>query len=221
VYQGAYDSAGNRIIAGFPYGGEGVEGGWIPWIVGGPTPIAPGVPTLMFGFSTGIFKYFIHQDPDWVYTTQSFDNFAELSRLAGSVLNATNPDLSAFSERGGKLLMWHGWSDPALSANASVDYYEAVRAGDEQADSYLRLFMLPGVLHCGGGPGPYRVDYVSPIENWVENGEPPTKLIAGYTGEDGKPSGGRPICAYPETARHTGGDNRQPGNFVCENHSER
>ena len=67
VYDDARDDAGNRLIAGYPFGSEGEVQGWVPWIVGGPAPIAPGVPTLQFGFATGIFKYFIHQDPDWQY----------------------------------------------------------------------------------------------------------------------------------------------------------
>ena len=215
VYEAASDDAGNRLIAGYPYGSEGEAQGWVPWIVGGPAPIAPGVPTLQFGFATGIFKYFIHQDPDWQYNTQTFSNYADVSRLAGSVLNATDPDLSAFKSRGGKLLLWHGWADPALSALASIDYFEAVEAVDPDAQDYFRLFLLPGVLHCAGGPGPSFVDYLTSLENWVEKEQAPDQLTA-YAKRGSEPGDSRTICAYPARARFKGGDGREAGDFVCE-----
>jgi feruloyl esterase len=216
VYDGASDAAGKQIIRGYPFGSEAEAGGWVPWIVGGLSPIAPGIPSLQFGFATGIFKYFIHQDPDWLYTTQSFDDYDATSRLAGSVLNATDPDLSAFKARGGKLLLWHGWSDPALSALVSIDYFDSVKAGDDEVTDYFRLFLLPGVLHCAGGPGPSVVDYLTPLEAWVEKAEPPSQLTAYYPpGGGGEQSEARPICAYPARARYEGGSGRQAEDFSC------
>jgi hypothetical protein len=90
------------------------------------------------------------------------------ARLVGTFLNATNPDLDAFKAKGHKLVMWHGWSDPALSALASIDYYERVQARDATIRDYFRLFMMPGVLHCAGGPGPDTVDWPAVIADWVE-----------------------------------------------------
>ena len=216
VYDGASDDAGNRLIAGYPFGSEAEAGGWVPWIVGGLAPIAPGIPTLQFGFATGIFKYFIHQDPEWQYTEQTFDDYAATSRLAGSVLNATDPDLSVFKSRGGKLLLWHGWSDPALSALASIDYFDAVKAVDEEVSDYFRLFLLPGVLHCAGGTGPSVVDYLTSLEAWVEKAEAPTQLTAYFQPGGGESSEARPICAYPARARYRSGGGRQAEDFTCE-----
>ena len=217
VYSGAHDGAGNLLMPGYPVGSEGESNGWVPWIVGGAVPILPGVPSLQVGFSNGIFKYFIHQDPDWQYMTQKFDDYANESRLAGSVLNATATDLSAFKSAGGKLLMWHGWSDPALTALASAQYYEAVAAGDPEVEDYFRFFLLPGVLHCAGGPGPSLVDYLTPLEQWVEHGLAPVQLTARFAGTDGVSAGARPLCAYPKHAQYKGsGSDRVVSNFTCE-----
>jgi feruloyl esterase len=217
VYEGAHDAAGNLLMAGYPYGSEGESNGWVPWIVGGAVPIAPGVPSLQVGFSNGIFKYFIHQDPDWQYMTQQFDDYADESRLAASVLNATATDLSAFKAAGGKLLMWHGWSDPALTALASAQYYEAVAAGDPEVEDYFRFFLLPGVLHCAGGPGPSLVDYLTSLEQWVEHGQAPAQLTARFASADGVAAGARPLCAYPKFAQYKGsGNDRDASNFTCE-----
>ncbi|MDA1076491.1 MAG: tannase/feruloyl esterase family alpha/beta hydrolase [Proteobacteria bacterium] len=216
VYDGPKDATGKQIIAGFPFGGEAEAGGWVPWIVGGPAPIAPGVPTLQAGFSNGIFKYFIHQDPDWKYTEQEFADYEQTSRLMGSVLNATSQDLSAFNDRGGKLLMWHGWADPALSALVSTEYYEAVTRADAQAPDYFRFFLLPGVLHCGGGPGPSTVDYLTALEEWVEKDQAPSTLTAYFPDTKGSARESRPLCAYPERATWSGsGSDRVAANFAC------
>ncbi len=111
--------------------------------------------------------------------------------------------------------MWHGWADPALSALASIDYFEAVEAVDPDAQDYFRLFLLPGVLHCAGGPGPSFVDYLTSLENWVEKEQAPDQLTA-YAKRGSEPGDSRTICAYPARARFKGGDGREAGDFVCE-----
>jgi len=127
----------------------------------------------MFAFGTQIFKYFVFDRPDWDYSTYDMSHYAADTRLAASFLNATNPDLDQFKAHKGKLIIWHGWADTALPAQATVDYYQQVRAHDKDAADYCRLFMIPGCLHCGGGPGASEVDWLSVIVDWVEHQKAP------------------------------------------------
>jgi feruloyl esterase len=131
------------------------------------------------------------------------------------VLNATSPDLSVFKARGGKLILWHGWADPALSAIASIRYHDEVYARDPEAANYLRTFLLPGVLHCGGGVGPDSVDWTNAISSWVERGVAPERLVARKL-SNGAVTRSRPLCPYPLKAVHTGsGSTDDEANFVC------
>ena len=132
----------------------------------------------MFAFGTRIFKYLIFNQPDWDYSTYNFSNFQRDTHLAASFLNATNSNLDPFKAHQGKLIIWHGWADPALPPQATVDYYRQLQAHDPNAAAYCRLFMVPGCLHCGGGPGASDVDWLSAIVDWVEHDQAPDRLIA-------------------------------------------
>ncbi len=205
IYAGARDGAG-PIYPGYSPGAECDPNQWMAWIVG-PMPSFvqnDHVADLMFAFGTQIFKYLVFNNPDWNYSTYDFSNFAADTRLAASFLNATNPDLDAFKARKGRLIIWHGWADPALPAQATVNYYRQVQAHDPSAVEYCRLFMVPGCLHCGGGPGASEVDWLSVIVDWVEHGKAPDKLIASKH-DQGKPVMTRPLFAYPGTAVYKGG----------------
>lgn len=206
------------IFPGQPVGGEGEPAGWSAWIVGvNPMVLkTQNTPSLRFAFGTEIFKYFIFGDPNWDYTRYDFSSFARDSAQAARILNATSPDLDAFKARGRKLVLWHGWSDPALSALGTIKYYEQVQARDAGVRDYARLFMMPGVLHCAGGPGPDRVDWVSVIDNWVEKGQAPTRVIAGKGPAGETPTMTRPLCLYPQRAVYSGtGRVLEEQNFVC------
>src|SRR5215470_2591244 len=135
--------------------------GW--WDLVPPMLARDHVPDLTFAFGTQVFKYLIFNNPNWDYSTYDFSNFENDTRLAASFLNATNPDLQKFKARHGKLVIWHGWADPALPALATTDYYRQVLAHDARAPEYCRLFMIPGCMHCGGGPGAADVDWLSVI----------------------------------------------------------
>ena len=130
-------------------------------------------------------------------------------------LNATDPDLSAFRKRGGKLLMYTGWADMAVSPLGTIEYYESVLKNDPGAAADVRLFMLPGVDHCFGGFGPDVVDVLDEIDQWVESGKAPDRLTVYW--KDDKSTGGRLACAYPEVVTYKGeGDPRDPSSFTCE-----
>jgi feruloyl esterase len=206
IYVGARNDKG-QIYPGYTPGAECDPGQWIAWIVG-PLPGLSNehAPDLMFAFGTQIFKYLVFNNPNWDYSTYDFSNYANETRLAASFLDATNADLSSLKARKGKLIIWHGWADPALPPQATINYYRQVQAHDSNAADYCRLFMVPGCLHCGGGPGASDVDWLSAIVDWVEHDKPPDKLIASKR-DHGKTVMSRPLFAYPDTAKYQGSGN--------------
>lgn len=233
VYNGPKDSKGNSLYYGYPFGGENSEGGWPRWLTGGlkyqsdldafqggvdvGEAKAPVVPNAHFGFGNGIMKYFIYNNPEWTYTNYNYDTLRKDSARVAETLNATKPDLSAFRKRGGKLLIYTGWSDAAISAFATIGYYDDVLAHDNSAAKDTRLFMMPGVEHCFGGPGPSFVNYLSEIDKWVESGKAPEQTAAYWLDEKFQPSGSRLICAYPKVAKYDGkGNTRDASSFKCE-----
>ncbi len=215
IYQGARSDKG-PIGPGFPQGMECDPDQWLAWLTG---PVAAmlakdHVPDLTFAFGTQVFKYLVFNNPDWDYSTYDFSNFERDTRLAASFLNATSADLGAFKSRKGKLILWHGWADPALPAQATADYYLQVQARDPAAGDYCRLFMVPGCLHCGGGPGAADVNWLSVIVDWVEQGKAPERLVAAKK-EQGRVVMTRPLYPYPQYAVYKGtGDTNSADNFV-------
>jgi hypothetical protein len=203
IYAGVHNDKG-LIYPGYSPGAECDPGNWIAWFVG-PSPgmAKDHAANLMFAFGTQIFKYLVFNNPDWNYATYDFSNFANDTRLAASYLDATNVDLSGLEARKGKLIIWHGWADPALPAQGTIDYYRHLQAHDPNASNYCRLFMVPGCLHCGGGPGATDVDWLSVIVDWVEHGAAPDKVIASKRGY-GKIQMTRPLYSYPTTAIYKG-----------------
>ncbi len=136
-------------------------------------------------------------------------------------MEATNPDLSAYKTRGGKLLIYHGWNDGgsggAISPLNSIAYYESVlaRMGPRQ-EQWLRLFMVPGMAHCGGGPGPNQFPAIAAMERWRESGVAPDKILAVRVNSNGRADMTRPLCPYPQIAAYNGvGSTNDAGNFTC------
>ena len=217
VIYGGPTSNGSPIHPGFPLGGEDDPGGWDTWIAGVASREARMIPNLHYGFGTELYKYFVFGDPAWDYTRYDFSTWTEDVAETAEILNATESDLGPFRDAGGKIIFWTGWSDPALTALGTIDYYERVQANDAAVREYARLFMLPGVLHCGGGPGPDNVDWLRAIEDWVERDTPPRRLLATRLGEGGEPVMTRPVCAYPEVAVYGGtGPTDDQASFRCE-----
>ncbi len=211
VYDGpALD--GEPLYHGFNYGGEHDLGGWPGWVVG-----QPGGASAQYGFGTELFKYFVFGDPDWDYTRYDFSTWKEDVAPTAAILNATDTDLSRFRDGGGRIIYWTGWSDLALSSLGTIGYYVRLASDDAAARDYARLYMLPGVLHCAGGPGPDRVDWVEAIRAWVEDGQAPERLLASKMGEDDAVTMTRPVCPYPQVAVYDGsGDPNDEASFACE-----
>jgi len=219
IYAGPI-SNGESIFRGFPFGGENDPGGWDRWIAGANRTAESGAPNLHYGLGTELYKYFVFDDPDWDYTTYDFSNWSDDVAEASKILDATDPDLGPFRDAGGKLILWTGWSDSALTALGTIDYYDKVSALDPVATDYARLFMLPGVLHCGGGPGPDEVDWLTAIAAWVEQDAAPVRLVATkWSGPDDEMAPGltRPVCAYPQVAVYNGsGATDDEASFRCQ-----
>jgi feruloyl esterase len=171
--------------------------------------------------ATGLdqFRYLVFRDPAW--TIARFDFDADLARAEeedANSLNALNPDLRRFIARGGKLIQYHGWSDPQIAPGNSPQYYdrvvEAVGGADTVRQSY-RLFMAPGMGHCSGGEGPNTFDMVSALERWVEQGRAPDRIVATRS-TGGAVRLSRPLCPYPRVALYKGsGDPNDESSFVC------
>ncbi len=230
VYDGPKDSQGNPLFYGFPFGGETALGGCSRWLTGGLKYLSnlddfqagvdaggfegPVTPSLFYSSGNGVMKYFVYNDPDWTGDDYDFDRLEKDSKRLAETLDATNPDLSAFRERGGTLLIDTGWSDTAAPALAVIGYYEEVLAHDETTTADVRLFMMPGVEHCSGGPGPSFVNYLTEIDRWVETVKAPDQTTAYWLDEKFRPTGSRRLCAYPKVAQYDGkGDTRDAPSF--------
>jgi feruloyl esterase len=165
------------------------------------------------------FRYVLFKNPNWKWQALNFDSDVALAdQMNGSILNAVDPNLKAFKSHGGKLIMYHGWSDPHLSPLNSINYYNSVVAamgGVTQTEDFARLFMVPGMEHCHGGPGPDTFDKVGVLEQWVQHGIAPNTIIASHL-TNGMVDMTRPLCPYPQVAQWKGsGSTNDASNFIC------
>jgi feruloyl esterase len=159
------------------------------------------------------FGFIVKGDPK--FDIMTFDPERDMSALRSGVareVHQQNPDIGPFIKRGGKLLLWHGFNDPGPSPLSTIAYLEAVQKAVPASKDSVRLFLAPGVLHCGGGAGPDRFDTLTALEQWVEKGTAPTSMTA--TKANAPIS--RPLCAYPQVAKYKGtGDTNSAANFAC------
>jgi len=216
VIYGPTTNREGEIYPGQPFGGEGQTAGWPTWITGASAPTQPGqAPSARFAFGTGVFKYFVFNNPNWDYSTYDLNNLKKDTALVATFLNATDTNLQPFKGRGGKLILWHGWADPALTPFASVKYYEQVMSRDATTPDYFRMFLMPGVLHCGGGAGPDTADWTQTIADWVEKGQAPGRVVATKV-VGGAATMSRPLCPYPQKAAYNGSGNpNEAQSFTC------
>ena len=230
LYEGPNDAKGRKIFPGYLPGAEEGPGGWETWITGP----APGK-SLLFAFSGGYFSNFVYGKADWNYKDANVNQAMKAAdEKTAPMLNATLANLTAFKARGGKLILYHGWNDPAISALNTVNYYNDVvsKRGARETKAFTRLYMVPGMQHCSGGPGTdsfvqgaagvrdaqHNIELA--LEEWVEKGSAPAAIVATKY-EGGDPAKGvkmtRPLCPYPQVAKYKGsGDTNDAGNFVCE-----
>jgi feruloyl esterase len=224
IYAGPRNPRTGEII--FPGFLPGTELGWRPFIA------APGMGSRI---ADSFYKYIVFQDVNWDFRTFDFDKDVEFADKLAPIMNSTHPDLSQFKAHGGRMIFLHGWSDPNIPAQNSINYYEGVVANIEhkhdkdlkvgagatrgEVDDFFRLFMVPGMWHCSGGPGPNTFDALSALEKWVEKGVPPDKIIATKYVNDDATKGvvmTRPLCPFPKEGVYIGrGSTNDAANFVC------
>ncbi|HXP85359.1 MAG TPA: tannase/feruloyl esterase family alpha/beta hydrolase [Bryobacteraceae bacterium] len=210
-------SQGKRFFPGYPVGTEVAgptgQSAWVGQVVNGAN--GPGVWTR-YAETFLQFEAFPEKDPKLPLSRFDIDKDVPRTTLAAQILNATDTDLSAFQRHGGKLLMYFGWADPQLNPLMGVEYYEKVleKSGGATSD-FFRLFMVPGMFHCGGGIGTSVFDAATPLLKWAELGAAPDQ-ITGSRVVDGKVVRTRPLCSYPQVARYKGsGSIDDATNFSC------
>ncbi|HYR88279.1 MAG TPA: tannase/feruloyl esterase family alpha/beta hydrolase [Terriglobia bacterium] len=191
----------------FPGKEPGSETGW--QVIAGTANQPPGV-------SIGSFQV-AYDTAQWDWRGFDLDRDLKIvDEKVGTIINAVNPDLSAFKARGGKLLLYHGWNDTAISPGNTINYYSTVlsKMGAKQ-DNWIRLFMAPGVAHCGNGPGPNQFNFMAALERWRESGIAPESITA-YHVTNNKVDMTRPLCVYPELAQYKGtGSTSDASSFIC------
>ena len=206
IYSPARNSRTGAEI--FPAQTRGSEMSWATGLAA-PVPLS---------IATDYWKFVVFRKPDWDFRTLDFDrDVARAESLDDGEMNAVDPNLSAFLARGGKLLMYHGWSDPLIAPQNTVNYYDSVvkAMGAARAAESVRLFMMPGAGHCAGGDGPSNFDSLGVLEQWVEQKKTPERIVASHLSNSAVDRT-RPLCAYPATAVWNGtGDTNQAENFSC------
>jgi feruloyl esterase len=220
LYAGPHTSKAEQIMPGYSPGGEAEAGGWAAWITG----TEPGK-SLLYAFGTQFYSNMVFDQPSWDWKNFQIDRDTKVAddKMAG-ILNAGDADLKKFQARGGKLIMYHGWSDAAIPAESTIKYYQSVekKMGASEAARFVRLYMVPGMEHCGGGAGPSSFgqggvpagdadhDIDAALERWVEQGTAPREIIASKSART------HPLCTYPQTAHYKGsGNTEDAANFVC------
>jgi feruloyl esterase len=206
LYAGPKDSRTGQPL--FPGLARGSELGWAT--LAGPRPMS---------LADELYKHLVFENPNWDFKTLNPDtDFARAQKTIGSTLDAIDPNLKPFTDRGGKLLMYHGWSDPGISPFNTVQYYDNVvktMGGTSKTSNSIRLFMLPGVNHCRGGAGPDTFDGIGALVDWVEKGKAPDQIVASHL-TNGKIDRTRPLCPYPQVAAYKGsGSTDEAVNFIC------
>jgi feruloyl esterase len=228
IYSGARDAAGKQIFYGLLPGAESGPDGWEDWVTGSEEGKSAGT-----FFVTGYFANMVYGKKDWDFKSANLDGALKMAyEKTGDSLDAMSPDLKAFLLHG-KLILYHGWNDPGISPLNSVNYYNSVVAavGSQRADQSVRLYMVPAMQHCEGGPGATSFgqgsaarqdaehDIFTALRQWVENGKAPGSIIATKY-HDGDPAKGvemtRPLCPYPQAAEYKGaGDPSVAASFAC------
>jgi tannase/feruloyl esterase len=233
IYAGPHDH-GILLFPGLEPGGEGVPGDWNTWISGSaPTKALQYI--LGYGFTC-----------DLMQGTQTCDYLAAdvvqqddaARQLLQPILSSVNPDLSAFKAHGGKMIQYAGWADSAIAPENGLNYYRKVTHTIGDPRGFYRVFMVPGMAHCGGGAGPNAFgngtsngpaidadhDLVKALERWVEQGKAPDRIVAThYLNNDPKQGVQfqRPLCPYPQRAEYVGhGDPSDASNFECVAHMD-
>ena len=204
IYDGAKNPrTGERLYSGWE---RGSEAGWTGYFVGQREPAR-----------LDFWRYWVFDDPNWNFRSFDFDRDVAYADSRVAFLTANDPDLSRFQNRGGKLLIYQGWADPVVPPEDTIRYYESLirSAGRDRTSDTARLFLIPGMGHCSGGPGPSTFDGLAALDTWVSQGTAPSRIVATHS-TGGKVDRSRPLCPYPLVARWKGaGSTDDAASFEC------
>jgi feruloyl esterase len=197
IYDGAKNPrTGERLYSGWV---RGSEAGWTGYFVGQREPAR-----------LDFWRYWVFHDPGWDFRSFDFDRDVAYADSQMAFLTANDPDLSRFQSRGGRLLIYQGWADPVVPPEDTIRYYETVTPA-----AGARLFLIPGMGHCSGGPGPSTFDGLDALDTWVSKGAAPSRIVATHS-TNGQVDRSRPLCPYPQIARWKGaGSTDDAASFEC------
>ncbi len=220
IWSGVRNSRGELVYPPYMRGAESA-GGWANYTTG-TKPMSGN----HWEQAENTLKYMVFENPKWDFRTFDYDRDVALAdKKLGALMNAFDPDLSRLRARGGKLLLYHGWNDPSISPVNTVNYFESAvatwraqenrPASSDAPPDFIRLFMVPGMLHCSGGPGADTFDELTALERWVEQGVAPDVIAASHRTKD-VVDFERPLCAYPKVPAYDGkGDRTRASSFSC------
>jgi pimeloyl-ACP methyl ester carboxylesterase len=212
VFGGPHDSAARPLYSDWPFDAGIDTPGWRIWKLGtSPTAVSNGLDAVL---GLEAMRYYFMTPPDPVMTpaTFDFDRALRLTAQTAAINDATGTFFSSYVARGGKLIVYQGMSDPVFSPDAIIDWYRGLLKQDHDAQQWARLFLIPGMNHCGGGPATDRFDALTAIVRWTERNQAPDSLIAHGAAFPGVT---RPLCPYPKYARYKGGNPARAGSFAC------
>jgi Tannase and feruloyl esterase len=219
IYSGAFNSAGQQLFPGFAFGGELPDpdnsNGWDAYITGSDS-----FPALDILLSDQYLRYlaFDPDEPNFDWTTFNFDTDPPAMETMHEIIDSVQDDLHAYGDAGGKMIIYQGWGDISQSPYRTIQYYQGLRrhVGRRPVEDYARLFMAPGMYHCGGGIGPNDFDALTAMEQWVEQGKAPSSIVASHNGGIGTDRT-RPLCPFPQHAKYKGsGSIDDAANFTCQ-----
>ena len=217
VFDGAKNSRGDKVYASWPWDAGINTDGWRVWKLGTSQSAQPNGINYTLGASSLRDYFMTPYNPRFDVLTFDFDRDIEKVRQTAAITNADSTFLTTFAERGGKLIIFQGVSDPVFSAYDIRDWYRQLQQDvGRRTSGFARLFMIPGMTHCGGGAGLDDIDPLTALEQWTDRGEAPAHLVGkGMPRGDTQPRS-QPICAYPAIAVYRGGDERAAASFVCQ-----
>ena len=215
IFNGAKNSKGENVYASWPYDAGINTRGWRMWKHGTSKTGTPNSMNFMMGASSLSDYYMKPAKPGMKSTEFDFDKDVAKTNEIGGLNDADKTDLSTFKARGGKMIIYEGVSDPVFSAHDIRDWYKKLVENMGNVDSFTRLFMVPGMNHCGGGPAMENFDALTALEKWTEENITPDYIVGKAGKEYPDPNKEQPLCPYPKIATYVGGDKNKASSFEC------